>query len=54
MAIAGLQWGDFVVFGDQFILVERIRFCPDDWSAVSMELQDFYFDQLLPHLELLH
>ncbi|XP_042144935.1 uncharacterized protein LOC115314759 [Ixodes scapularis] len=53
MAIAGLQWGDFVVFGDQFILVERIRFCPDDWSAVSMELQDFYFDQLLPHLELL-
>lgn len=50
MAIAGAKWGDFVLYGKEFMLIERIRFCLDDWEPVRLKLSDFYFNTLLPFL----
>ncbi|KAG0421671.1 hypothetical protein HPB47_002451 [Ixodes persulcatus] len=46
--------GNFVVFGDAYILIERIHFCPKEWSEVSMKLAGFYYNEFLPHLEMLN
>lgn len=51
MGVSGLSWGDFVVFGKDFILIERIRLDPSEWEALKADLDYFYFSTLLPHLE---
>ncbi|XP_077506744.1 uncharacterized protein LOC144115978 [Amblyomma americanum] len=50
MGISQLGWGDFVVFGRHFILIERIRFEPTEWKNVRRVLDEFYFTTLLPYL----
>lgn len=51
MGVSGLSWGDFVIFGKDFMLVERIRLCLSEWEALKADLDDFYFYTLLPYLE---
>lgn len=50
MAIAGVTWGDFVVYAPQFLVVERIRFNESEWKKCRMKLDSFYFSTLLPYL----
>lgn len=50
MALAGLSWTDFAVFSDQFMIVERIRFCKQDWAVARPKLDNFFFSVLLPYL----
>lgn len=50
MGVSGLAWGDFVVYGFDFILIERVRFDQDEWETTRNILDDFYFDTLLPYL----
>ncbi|XP_077535926.1 uncharacterized protein LOC144148223 [Haemaphysalis longicornis] len=50
MALAGLSWTDFAVFSDQFMIVERIRFCEQDWAVARPKLDNFFFSVLLPYL----
>ncbi|KAH9361106.1 hypothetical protein HPB48_002968 [Haemaphysalis longicornis] len=50
MALAGLSWTDFAVFSDQFMIVERIRFCEQDWAVATPKLDNFFFSVLLPYL----
>ncbi|KAK8760085.1 hypothetical protein V5799_028648 [Amblyomma americanum] len=50
MGISQLGWGDFLVFGRHFILIERIRFEPTEWKNVRRVLDEFYFTTLLPYL----
>lgn len=52
MGISELCWADFVVFGENFILIERIRFSPVLWGSIRGILDDFYFNTLLPYLSL--
>ncbi|KAH9364458.1 hypothetical protein HPB48_000207 [Haemaphysalis longicornis] len=50
MALAGLSWTDFAVFSDHFMIVERIRFCEQDWAVARPKLDNFFFSVLLPYL----
>ncbi|KAH9369437.1 hypothetical protein HPB48_000151 [Haemaphysalis longicornis] len=43
MALAGLSWTDFAVFSDPFMIVERIRFCEQDWAVARPKLDNFSF-----------
>ncbi|XP_064463249.1 uncharacterized protein LOC135374166 [Ornithodoros turicata] len=49
MAITGLKWGDFVVFSEKFMIVERIYFDEDKWKNAKRKLDYFYFNHLLPY-----
>lgn len=51
MGVSGLRWGDFVVFGKEFILIERIRMSESEWATMKTKLDDFYFNTLMPYLE---
>ncbi|XP_070391024.1 uncharacterized protein [Dermacentor albipictus] len=50
MGVSQLRWGDFVVYGGDFILIERIRFNENEWRSAREVLDNFYFDTLLPYL----
>ncbi|XP_077553227.1 protein roadkill-like [Haemaphysalis longicornis] len=51
MGVSGLTWGDFVVYGFDFILIERVRFDQGKWENTRDILDDFYFGTLLlPYL----
>lgn len=51
MGVSGLNWGDFIVYGNDFILVERVRFIQSEWDDMKEVLDYFYFETLLPYLE---
>ncbi|KAH9360465.1 hypothetical protein HPB48_009672 [Haemaphysalis longicornis] len=51
MGVSALSWGDFVVYGKDFILIERIRLNRAEWEAMKDQLNYFYFNTLLPFLE---
>ncbi|KAH9384466.1 hypothetical protein HPB48_026474 [Haemaphysalis longicornis] len=51
MGVSALSWGDFVVYGKDFILIERIRLNRAKWEAMKDQLNYFYFNTLLPFLE---
>lgn len=50
MGVSGLSWGDFVIFADDFILIERLRLNLTEWEALKEKLDEFYFNTLLPYL----
>lgn len=50
MALCGLPWSDFVVFSENFILVERIRFSEVDWVVAKAKLDSFFFSVMLPYM----
>lgn len=49
MALSGVTWGDFVVYCKNFLIIERIRFCPSSWIKCKEVLDKFYFETLLPY-----
>ncbi|XP_040359103.1 uncharacterized protein LOC121047705 [Ixodes scapularis] len=49
MALSGVTWGDFVVYCQNFLIIERIRFCPSSWIKCKEVLDKFYFETLLPY-----
>ncbi|CAN7996770.1 unnamed protein product [Ixodes hexagonus] len=49
MALSGITWGDFVVYCKEFLIIERIRFCPSSWIKCKKVLDKFYFETLLPY-----
>ncbi|KAH9361947.1 hypothetical protein HPB48_003644 [Haemaphysalis longicornis] len=51
MGVPALSWGDFVVYGKDFILIERIRLNRVEWEDMKDQLNYFYFNTLLPFLE---
>ncbi|KAH9367648.1 hypothetical protein HPB48_020323 [Haemaphysalis longicornis] len=51
MGVSALSWGDFAVYGKDFILIERIRLNRAEWEAMKDQLNYFYFNTLLPFLE---
>lgn len=51
MGVSGLTWGDFVIFAEDFILIERLRLDQSEWEALKVKLDRFYFTTLLPYLE---
>ncbi|XP_064479844.1 uncharacterized protein LOC135393299 [Ornithodoros turicata] len=44
MGVSGMSWGDFVVYGKDFILIERVRFNPSEWEGIREVLDNFYFE----------
>lgn len=50
MGVSQLRWGDFVVYGGDFLLIERIRFNENEWKSAREVLDNFYMDTLLPYL----
>ncbi|KAH9364968.1 hypothetical protein HPB48_015290 [Haemaphysalis longicornis] len=50
MALAGLSWTYFAMFSDQFMIVERIRFCEQEWAVARPKLDHSFFSVLLPYL----
>lgn len=46
MALTGCQWGDFAVFSEKWIAIERIRFENSEWEAMKARL-DFFFNDML-------
>lgn len=50
MGVSQLCWGDFVIYGADFILFERIRFDENEWKNAREKLDNFYFNTLLPYL----
>lgn len=51
MGVSGLSWGDFVVYGKDFILIERIQLNKAEWDGMRDQLNYFYFNTLLPFME---
>ncbi|KAL1430309.1 hypothetical protein MTO96_015135 [Rhipicephalus appendiculatus] len=49
MAITKLQWADFVMYGENYICVQRVRFDEKVWHEMKQKLDSFYFDTLLPY-----
>ncbi|XP_049271301.1 uncharacterized protein LOC119391604 [Rhipicephalus sanguineus] len=49
MAITKLQWADFVMYGENYICVQRVRFDEKVWHEMKAKLDSFYFDTLLPY-----
>jgi hypothetical protein len=47
MAISGLTWGDFCVWTQNDMHIERIYFDKELWSSVFEKLCIFYFDHML-------
>ncbi|XP_077512039.1 uncharacterized protein LOC144122972 [Amblyomma americanum] len=50
MGVTQTQWADFVVFGPHFLIVQRLRFCEEEWSNMEAVLNSFYFNTLLPFM----
>ncbi|KAH9374988.1 hypothetical protein HPB48_022944 [Haemaphysalis longicornis] len=51
MGVSALSWGDFVVYGKDFIRIERIRLNRAEGEAMKDQLNYFYLNTLLPFLE---
>ncbi|XP_077535035.1 uncharacterized protein LOC144146942 isoform X1 [Haemaphysalis longicornis] len=47
MALTGCQWGDFAVFSEKWIAIERIRFENSEWEAMKARLDFFFFNDML-------
>ncbi|KAL1436274.1 hypothetical protein MTO96_049789 [Rhipicephalus appendiculatus] len=54
MGVSGLSWGDFVVYGKDFILIERIQLDKAEWDGIRDQLNYFHFNTLLPFMEIAH
>ncbi|XP_077497958.1 uncharacterized protein LOC144108650 [Amblyomma americanum] len=50
MALSGLSWTDFVVFSDQFLIIDRVKFSAEDWAVARQKLDNFFFSVLLPYM----
>ncbi|KAH9379209.1 hypothetical protein HPB48_018697 [Haemaphysalis longicornis] len=48
MGVSDLSWGGFVVYGKDFVLIERIRLMQAEWEAMKDQL---LFNTFLPFLE---
>ncbi|XP_077511978.1 uncharacterized protein LOC144122877 [Amblyomma americanum] len=50
MALSGLSRTDFVVFSDQFLIIDRAKFSAEDWAVARQKLDNFFFSVLLPYM----
>ncbi|KAH9372280.1 hypothetical protein HPB48_013267 [Haemaphysalis longicornis] len=50
MGVSGLTWGDLVVYGFDFILIEGVRFDHGRWASTRDILVEFYFGTLRLYL----
>lgn len=49
MGVTRLTWADFVLYGENFLTIQRIRFDEQAWENMKQRLDIFYFDTLLPY-----
>ncbi|CAN7938598.1 unnamed protein product [Ixodes hexagonus] len=49
MGITNLKWADYVLYGDNFLTVERIRFDKNVWDDMKDSMDNFYFSTHLPY-----
>ncbi|CAN7981285.1 unnamed protein product, partial [Ixodes pacificus] len=49
MGVTNLKWADCVLYGDNFLTIQRIRFDKNIWEDVKESLDNFYFTTLLPY-----
>lgn len=49
MALTGCQWADFVVWSENWIAIERIRFDEQEWARAKLRLDSFFFSTVLPY-----
>lgn len=52
MRISGLRWGDLVVYGIDYILIEWIQLNKAEWNGMIYQLNYFYFNTLLPFTQI--
>ncbi|KAH7977911.1 hypothetical protein HPB49_003938 [Dermacentor silvarum] len=49
MGVTELTWADFVIYSDNFVCVQRIKFEENVWEQMRVKLDEFYFMTLLPY-----
>ena len=48
MALAKVQWCDFMIYTFKNHIVERIQFDYEFWDTAQTKLTEFYFSYILP------
>ncbi|XP_040071585.2 uncharacterized protein LOC115330270 [Ixodes scapularis] len=49
MGVTNLKWADYVLYGINFLTIQRIRFDKNIWEDIKESLDNFYFTTLLPY-----
>lgn len=49
MGVTELTWADFVIYSDNFMCEQRIKFEENVWEQMRVKLDEFYFMTLLPY-----
>lgn len=51
MGVTELTWADFVIYSDNFVCVQRIKFEENVWEQMRVKRDEFYFMTFLPYYD---